>query len=176
MKHLAISLVTLFALACPAAAQQTGGTISATVDFDQHEWNVGVPEDAASGWHSVEDGARVRLVGVAAPEAAGGIADLTLEFDVQNPLAEGSGKDFSVTLARTVEGQSLTAGPENTTLTINAAHVQGGEMVVAGDFTAVLSPGGADRLVLSGAEEAVTIDGNFQAAVQKMKISPEADG
>lgn len=174
MKHLAIPLAAALALAGPAAAQQTGGTISATVDLDQHEWNVGVPEEPASGWRPVEDGVRVRLAGVAAPEAAGGIADLTLEFDLQNPLAESKGKEFSVTLARQAEAETLFAGPENTTLTINAAQIEGGELVVAGDFTAVLTPGGADRLVQTSAEDAVTIDGNFQATVQKADAAPEA--
>lgn len=165
MKQLFSGLAVAAMLAAPVVAQQTSGSITATVDLEERAWSVGASETGAvqSGWRPEDGAVRVTLVGGSDMKKAGA---MTMEFVVRSPDTEAVGDDLTVTLPQEA-GEALVATPENSNLTITAVNRQGGDMVVSGDFSGVMVPGGPDRLVQADAEGAVTIDGNFQATVQQ---------
>ncbi len=154
--------------AAPLFAQQTSGTITATLDLERHTWHVAGPADPrGSTWQGIDSRQKVRLVGYAEEEPSDDSTPLVLTFTAEGAPTEARSDDLTVELVRANTDQPLKAGPQNTTLTLTALNTMGGEMIVAGSFTAVLTPGGADRIVQTDAEEAVTLDGNFQATLQK---------
>lgn len=165
MKPMMTGLALAAMLAAPVVAQQTSGSITATVDLEERAWSVGASESDAvqSGWRPQNGAVRVTLVGGSGMKKDGA---MTMEFVVESPDTEARGDELTVTLPQEA-GEPLVATPENSNLTITAVHRQGGEMVVSGDFSGVMVPGGAEQLVQADAEGAVAIDGNFQATVQK---------
>lgn len=165
MKPMISGLAVAVMLAAPMAAQQTSGSITATVDLEQRAWSVGASDGKVkSGWRQEDGAVHVTLAGGAGVKKAGALA---LEFAVASPDSEAEGGELTVTLPRGEGQEPLVATPENSSVTITALHRKAGEMIIAGDFTGVMVPGGSDRLVQSNAEGAVTIDGNFQATVQE---------
>jgi len=176
MRQTLATLAALITLAAPAAAQQTSGTITATMDLDPRIWQIDrAPQgELRSFWRETEDGSALRLHGEGSPGAVAGVGDVTLEFDVTSGAARRA-ENLVVTLSRAEGEAPLIATPQNTDIALTGINVAAGEMVVSGSFNAVMVPGGTDRLTQADAADAVTLDGNFQATVQKAEPGTQGD-
>lgn len=173
MKPISQFLVALTIAAAPALthAQETGGTVTATLDLDQRSWIVsghGAPKP--SQWSEAEDGLSAEINAI--PDAASaGVTEpaerLTLRFMAAATGASAKAENLKITLEGLDGGETLTAAPQNTDITLNALSVEGTDMIVAGSFVAVLTEGPQTGLVAADADGAVTIDGNFQATIQQ---------
>ncbi|MFD0859858.1 hypothetical protein [Roseovarius aquimarinus] len=170
MKPIAPLAAALTLAAAPIGAQQTDGTVTGTLDFEERVWNVaGADAERPSGWQETEGAleARIRAIpGASASETAGPSEILTLSFTARQDGTTPEAEDLRVTLTGGAEGD-LSAAPANTDITLNALSVEGTDMIVAGSFVAVLTPGDTEELVAADAEGAVTLDGNFQATIEQ---------
>ncbi|MFX0546818.1 hypothetical protein ACEWPL_014850 [Roseovarius sp. S1116L3] len=172
MKPIAQSLAALLLVAAPAAAQQTDGTVTGTLDLEERTWNVaGADAPEPSVWREAEDMLEVRINAI--PGAGAGADDpaetLTLNFRAQAAGTSPMAEDLSVTLTGAGDSGTLTAAPANTDITLNALSVEGTDMVVTGSFVAVLTEGEDTELVPAGRDGAVTMDGDFQATIQQQE-------
>lgn len=159
------------ALALPAVAQDSAGTITGRYNADEAVWTVGSPEGddlPASGWRETEDGIEVTLVGLPGPAEVGrddGPYDnaLVVTFTLEGQPQELAVREPSVMLG-TGEGPALLAQPVNIDLSVTAVELTGDDMAIAGDLVATVTPGGQGNLTIRS-EDAVLIDGNFQATL-----------
>jgi hypothetical protein len=159
------------ALALPAVAQDSAGSITGRYNADDAVWTVGSPDGAdlpASGWRETENGIEVTLVGLPGPAEVGrngGPYDnaLVVSFTLEGQPQELAVREPSVML-RTGEGPELLARPINIDLSVTAVEITGEDMALAGDLVATLTPGGQGDLTIES-EDAVLIDGNFQATL-----------
>jgi hypothetical protein len=84
-------------------------------------------------------------------------------FTLEGQPQELAVRESSVML-RTGNGPELLARPVNIDLSVTAVEVTGDDMAIAGDLVAKVTPGGQGNLTIQS-EDAVLIDGNFQATL-----------
>lgn len=158
-----IAAIAAFLLAAPLSAQEGTGTVTGTLDLDQASWVVASGGDGpASAVRESDDGTRIRIVGTPEPQGGGGAGTLTIEIAAETGAVEARVTDVRIELQR--EGGTIFAEDENVDLTLEAFQKSGGDVAIAGSFVATLTPEPRDGLVIDG-EDAVTLDGNFQATI-----------
>lgn len=160
------------ALAMPAHAQESGGTITGLYNADEAVWTIGSPdaEDIpASGWRDVEEGLAVTLVGMPGPAEVGGDDSsfdrtLVVTFTLEGQPQELNVTEPKVWMVSDAHEERMVAQPINIDLSVTAAEMTGEDLAVAGDLVATLTPGGLENVTIQS-EDAVLIDGNFQATL-----------
>ncbi|SEL24663.1 hypothetical protein SAMN05421666_3214 [Roseovarius nanhaiticus] len=169
MKPSVLPFAALALTSAPALAQEASGTITGTLDLAERSWSVsGADAAQPSSWSEAGD---TLSVTISATPSAGSTASasqtLILEFDADASGTAPAAQDLSVTLKEQGAPAPLTAAPANTDITLTALSVEGTDMVVTGSFVAVLTDGNETELVPADADGAVTMDGNFQATIQR---------
>ncbi|SRR6056297_473335 len=159
-------LAALFA--APVAAQDSGGTISGTLNLEPVVWSVASADgELSSSWVPTETARLVRLVGIARQSGESGFTDaLIITFRAAGNPAEPDVEEPRVAYFRAGSDQTWIAEGENIDLSVESLEVQEGTMAVAGSFVAQMTPGGTEGLVESDAD-LVTVDGNFQATLRR---------
>jgi hypothetical protein len=187
MTRFLASAATFAALALPAAAQEdSSGTITGLYNSDDAVWTIGSPEAddiPESGWRETEDGLEITLVGMPGPEAVGsgnpGLEHtLVVKFTLDGQPGELDATEPSVWMESGENGERMLAHPVNIDLSVTAAELSAGDLALAGDLIAKLTPGGLENLTIES-EDAVLIDGNFQATLSRLGEaagSSEGDG
>ncbi len=155
-------------LAAPAAAQDSGGTISGTLDLEPVVWSVASAEgELSSSWIPTETARLVRLVGIARQSGESGFTDaLIITFRAAGNPAEPDVEEPRVAYVRAGSDETWIAEGENIDLSVEAMEVEEDTMAVAGSFVAQMTPGGTEGLVERDAD-LVTVDGNFQATLRR---------
>lgn len=169
MTRFATPLIALALTAAPALAQEASGSVTAVVSYEARGWQV-TPKQAQDStmWREAGDTTLdVHITAREGPEATADDPNLTFSFETSIRGGDARAEDLAITLQQPGGAKPLYATPTNTDVTLNALTLEGDMLVVAGDFTAVLSPNQADRIVLDDAEGAVMMDGNFQATVPR---------
>lgn len=168
----ASAVAFVVAAALPAAAQQdlspSAGTITGTLQLDDAVWHVVAGDGPdGSGWTATETGREVRIVGAPRESIAGTPVDtLHVSFTAAGNPTEPVVKDARVEFRAAGEDAVWVAEQPNVLVEVNAIEVGGGEMAIAGDIVARMTPGGSDNLVID-TDDLVTFDGNFQATLQQ---------
>lgn len=154
------------ALALPAAAQETSGTITANLNLNDSVWRV-VPQagDAASGWSRTDAGMRITLVGTAAtvddPSSDGG---LVVSFTVDEPGPNAEANDLDIRYHHPANAEpAFIARDAPGELTLTAFAAEGEDITLAGEFSAVLTLPGDPQEAL----DAIPVYGDFQATVSR---------
>lgn len=153
-----------------APAQDASGTITGAYDADDATWTVeasGTGEFPASGWVEREDGLQVTLVGVPGPAEMLRDGTLVMRFDLTGSPQELRVEAPSVNMVASGMEEQLIAQPENIDLMVTALERNSDEIAIAGDLVATLTPGGTGELTIDS-EDAVVIDGNFQATLTRL--------
>lgn len=176
MTRLLASAAIFATLATSAAAQaDSGGTVTGLYNSDDAVWTIGSPEAEdipESGWRETEDGLEITLVGRPGPEAVGsgnpGLEHtLVVKFTLDGQPGELDATEPSVWMESGENEDRMLAHPVNIDLSVTAADLTGGDLTVAGDLVAKLTPGGLGNLTIES-EDAVLIDGNFQATLSRL--------
>lgn len=169
MTRLAAPITALFFTALPALSQEASGSVTGMMAYQAHDWQIiQTKGEKGTRWHDTGDtSVEVRLAAREGPEAIADAPDIVLRFETSVRGAEAQARDLTITMPQPGEAAPLIATPTNSDITLTALSLEGDVVVVSGDFTAVLSPEHSDRIVLDDAEEAVMIDGNFQASVPR---------
>lgn len=171
------------ALAAPALAQVSSGTITGLYNADEAVWTIGSPDTDSipqSGWRDVEGGVDVTMVGLPGPTEVGaddGTFDRTLvvTFTLEGQPQALNLTEPTVWMVSDAHEERMLAHPANVELSLTAAERTGGDLTVAGDLVARLTPGGLENLTIES-EDAVLIDGNFQATLARTETEDGASG
>lgn len=170
LQMLRSGFLVLLILPAGAVAQQSSGTITGAYNADDAVWTVAeAGEDGfpASGWVDREDGLQVTLVGSPAPDGLFEEGTLVMRFTMTGAPEDLRVVEPSVTMVTAGSGEDLVAGSENIDLSVTALERNDEDMAIAGDLVATLTPGGTGELTIDS-EDAVLIDGNFQATLTRL--------
>jgi len=169
MKPIVQTVAMLVLAAAPVAAQDTNGTITATLDLEDSTWNVaGADMPRPSSWSEAGGMYDINLIGTPSASATRDPSQtLMLRFDADPSGTSAMAEDLEVTLTGMTGGAPLTAAPANTDITLTALSVEGTDVVISGSFVAVLTEGDDTELVPADTEGAVALDGNFQATIEQ---------
>jgi len=156
--------VILFFLAAPVFAQDSSGTITGTLEFDEARWGItSIDAGPETMFEQGETDTQILLVGTPDGSDEGGPGTLIIDIAAATGATEAVVTEVRMELMR--ENGRLFAENANIDLTLEAYELTGDALVVAGSFTATLTPTARDGLVATPGD-GMPFSGEFQATIR----------